>query len=225
MTQGGFADHVLVPHSRYLFDKGAVNDALASTYACSGLTAYSALKKVGPLVDGDELVLVGAGGVGMMALQVALAQGLQPIVVDIDDNKLAAALALGAKAVFNSGDKASVKAIKTLCNAGAYVVIDFVGAEASVNFGLGCLRKGGKIIIVGLYGGALNMPLPFIPMSARIIQGSYVGSLQEMGELMALVRAGKIAPIRIEERPLAGVTQALADLKAGKVQGRVVLRP
>jgi D-arabinose 1-dehydrogenase-like Zn-dependent alcohol dehydrogenase len=105
------------------------------------------------------------------------------------------------------------------------VVIDFVGAEASVNFGLGCLRKGGKIIIVGLYGGALNMPLPFIPMSARIIQGSYVGSLQEMGELMALVRAGKIAPIRIEERPLAGVTQALADLKAGKVQGRVVLRP
>jgi D-arabinose 1-dehydrogenase-like Zn-dependent alcohol dehydrogenase len=224
VTQGGFADHVLVPHPRYLFDKGHVDDALASTYACSGLTAYSALKKVGALVEGDELVLIGAGGVGMMALQVALAQGLKPIVVDIDDNKLAAAKALGAKEVFNSGDKASVKAIKTLSNGGAYAVIDFVGAEASVNFGLGCLRKGGKIIIVGLYGGALNVPLPFIPMSARIIQGSYVGSLQEMGELMALVRAGKIAPIRIEERPLDQVTQALSDLKAGKVQGRVVLR-
>lgn len=224
VTQGGFADHVLVPHPRYLFDKGHVDDALASTYACSGLTAYSALKKVGALVEGDELVLIGAGGVGMMALQVALAQGLKPIVVDIDDNKLAAAKALGAKEVFNSGDKASVKAIKTLSNGGAYAVIDFVGAEASVNFGLGCLRKGGKIIIVGLYGGALNVPLPFIPMSARIIQGSYVGSLQEMAELMGMVRAGKIAPIRIEERPLDQVTQALSDLKAGKVQGRVVLR-
>ncbi|MDO9475450.1 MAG: alcohol dehydrogenase [Pseudohongiella sp.] len=224
MAQGGFADHVMVPHPRYLFDKGDVADSLASTYACSGLTAYSSLKKVGPLVEGDELVLIGAGGVGMMTLQVALALGMQPIVVDIDDNKLAAAKELGAKAVFNSSDKASVKAIKTLCNGGAYAVIDFVGAEASVNFGLGCLRKGGKIIIVGLYGGALNIPLPFIPMSARIIQGSYVGSLQEMGELMALVRAGKIAPIRIEERPLADVSQALADLKAGKVQGRVVLR-
>src|SRR5690606_35471629 len=106
VTQGGFADHVLVPHPRYLFDKGHVDDALASTYACSGLTAYSALKKVGALVEGDELVLIGAGGVGMMALQVALAQGLKPIVVDIDDNKLAAAKALGAKEVFNSSDKA-----------------------------------------------------------------------------------------------------------------------
>jgi len=224
VAQGGFADHVMVPHERYLFDKGDVDDSLASTYACSGLTAYSALKKVGALTEGDEVVLIGAGGVGMMALQVALAQGLKPIVVDIDDSKLEAARALGAKAVFNSGDRATVKEIKKLTGGGAYAAIDFVGAEASVNYGLACLRKGGKIIIVGLYGGALNIPLPFIPMNARIIQGTYVGSVQEMGELMALVRAGKIAPIRIEERPLDQVTQALADLKAGKVQGRVVLR-
>ncbi|HBN16221.1 MAG: alcohol dehydrogenase [Gammaproteobacteria bacterium] len=224
VNQGGFAEYVVVPHPRYLFDKGEVSDSLASTYACSGLTAYSALKKVGALTDGDEVVLIGAGGVGMMALQIALAMGIKPIVVDIDDQKLAAAAELGAKAVFNSSDRAASKEIKKLTAGGAYAAIDFVGAEASVNFGLGCLRKGGKIIIVGLYGGALNMPLPFIPMSARIIQGTYVGSLQEMGELMELVRAGKIAPIRIEERPLDQATQALADLKAGKVQGRVVLR-
>lgn len=224
VAQGGFADHVMVPHERYLFDKGDVDDSLASTYACSGLTAYSALKKVGALTEGDEVVLIGAGGVGMMALQVALAQGLKPIVVDIDEDKLEAAKALGAKAVFNSGDRATVKEIKKLTSGGAYAAIDFVGAEASVDYGLGCLRKGGKIIIVGLYGGALNIPLPFIPMNARIIQGTYVGSLQEMGELMELVRAGRIAPIKIEERPLDQVSQALADLKAGKVQGRVVLR-
>lgn len=221
---GGFADHVLVPHARYLFDKGGVPDALASTYGCSGLTAYSALGKVGPLTDQDAVVLIGAGGVGMMALQIALAQGIDPIVLDISDEKLAAAKALGARAVFNSSDKASVKAIKSLTGGGAYAVIDFVGAEASVHIGMACLRKGGRIIIVGLYGGALNMPLPFIPMNARIIQGSYVGSLQEMGELMALVRDGKIAPISIEERPLSQATQALADLKAGRVNGRIVLR-
>ena len=78
-------------------------------------------------------------------------------------------------------------------------------------------------IVVGLFGGALNMPLPFIPMMARIIQGSYVGSLEEMAELMALVREGKVDPIRITERPLAEATNALADLKAGKVNGRTVL--
>ena len=70
---GGFADYVLVPHSRYLFDKGDVPDSLAATYACSGLTAYGALKKIGELHEGDDIVIIGAGGVGMMAIQIARA--------------------------------------------------------------------------------------------------------------------------------------------------------
>jgi D-arabinose 1-dehydrogenase-like Zn-dependent alcohol dehydrogenase len=224
MAQGGFADYVLVPNSRYLFDKGNIDDALASTYACSGLTAYSALKKVADCQKGDEVLIIGAGGVGMMAVQIALSMGIDPIVADIDPDKLATAQAFGASRVFDSSDRDNAKAIKKLSDGGVFAALDFVGSEASTAFGLACLRKGGKLVIVGLYGGALTMPLPFIPMNARIIQGSYVGSLQEMEELMALVRAGKIAPIRIEERPLAEVTQALADLKAGKIQGRVVLR-
>jgi D-arabinose 1-dehydrogenase-like Zn-dependent alcohol dehydrogenase len=220
---GGFADHVLVPHSRYLFEKGAVPDSLAATYACSGLTAYGALNKVGDLKPLDKVVILGVGGVGMMAVQIAISVfGIQPLVVDIDDEKLAAARKLGAEAAFNSSDPQTAKEIRKRTG-GAYAVIDFVGAEASVNYGLNCLRKGGKLIIVGLYGGSLTLPIPFIPMNARIIQGSYVGTLQEMGELMAMVRDGKVAPIEILERPLAEVTDALADLKAGKVKGRQVL--
>ncbi len=223
MARGGFADHVLVPHSRYLFDKGDVNEALASTYACSGLTAYSALKKIADRLPGDEVLIIGAGGVGMMAVQIAQSMGIDPLVADIDPQKRAAAQALGVSRVFDSADRHQAKEIRALCEGGVFAALDFVGAEASTGFGLSCLRKGGKLVIVGLYGGALNIPLPFIPMNARTIQGSYVGSLQEMEELMALVRAGRIAPIRIEERPLSGVTQALADLKAGRAQGRLVL--
>jgi len=78
---------------------------------------------------------------------------------------------------------------------------------------------------VGLFGGALNLPIPLIPLNARTIQGSYVGSFEDMTELMAYVRDGKIAPIQIEERPLDQVTQTMYDLKAGKVTGRVVLIP
>jgi len=222
VVNGGFADHVLVPHSRYLFDKGDISDSLAGTYACSGLTAYSALKKVGELHEGDELVIIGAGGVGMMAIQIARAKGLDPIVVDIAEDKLAAARDLSITRTFDSSDPSTSKAIRK-ATGGAYAVIDFVGAEASVNYGLSCLRKGGMLIIVGLYGGSLSMPLPFLPMNARIIQGSYVGTLQDMSELMELVRAGKIAPIDIVERPLAEASDALADLKAGKVRGRQVL--
>ncbi|MDK1024922.1 MAG: alcohol dehydrogenase [Gammaproteobacteria bacterium] len=223
VKNGGFSDHVLVPDARYLFDKGEVSDSLAATYACSGLTAYSALKKVGDLGPGDHLVIIGAGGVGMMAIQIAQSVlNLDPIVVDIDDSKLQAVREMGIEHAFNSNDESAGKEIMQLTG-GAYVAIDFVGAEASVNFGMRTLRKGGKIIIVGLFGGALNMPLPFIPMTARIIQGSYVGSLAEMAELMDLVCAGKVAPIQIEERPMEEVSDALADLKAGNVKGRTVV--
>ncbi len=220
---GGFADHVLVPHTRYLFDKGDVPDSLAATYACSGLTAYGALNKVGELGSLDRVVIIGAGGVGMMAIQIAISVfGINPIVVDIDESKLEAARQLGVEATYNSADPQTARDLRKVTG-GAYAAIDFVGAEASVAYGLGCLRKGGKLIIVGLYGGSLTMPIPFIPMNARIIQGSYVGTLHEMGELMALVREGKIAPIEIHERPLSEATDALSDLKAGKVRGRQVL--
>jgi D-arabinose 1-dehydrogenase-like Zn-dependent alcohol dehydrogenase len=222
IAPGGYADHVLVPHSRYLFDKGSVSDSLASTYACSGLTAYGALKKVGDLQDDDVVVIIGAGGVGSMAIQIARAQGIDPIVVDIDDGKLEVARALGVSRTFNSSDPQTAEEIHK-STGGAYAVLDFVGAEGTVNYGLDCLRKGGMLIIIGLFGGALNIPIPFLPMNARIIQGSYVGTLAEMGELMELVRDGKIAPIEIHERPLAEASDALADMKAGRVQGRQVL--
>lgn len=220
---GGFADHVLVPHSRYLFDKGDVADSLAATYACSGLTAFGALKKLGDVNENDPVVIIGAGGVGMMAIQIALsALNINPIVVDVDESKLQAARDMGVKQTYHSQDPQTARELKK-ATGGAYAALDFVGATATVNYGLGCLRKGGMLVIVGLYGGALNIPIPFFPMNARVIQGSYVGSLEDMGELMALVRDGKIAPIEIHERPLSEANQALLDLKAGGIKGRQVL--
>ena len=222
IVNGGFASHVMIPHAKYLFDKGDVADSLAATYACSGLTAYGAIKKLGELAEGDEVVIIGAGGVGMMAIQIARALGIDPIVVDIDPAKLGAAQQLGVSRTYDSSQMDTAKAIRK-ATGGAYAALDFVGAEASVNYGLTTLRKGGMLVVVGLYGGALTMPIPFLPMNARIIQGSYVGSPEDMAALMAMVREGKIAPIEIHERPLAEASDALADLKAGKVKGRQVL--
>lgn len=222
VNPGGFSDHVIVPHSRYLFDKGEVPDALAATYACSGLTAYGALKKIGSLQSDDHVAIIGAGGVGMMAIQIAHALGIDPIVVDIDDEKLEAAKELGVTRIFNSSEPQTAKEIRK-STGGVYAALDFVGAETTVNYGLTTLRKGGMLIVVGLYGGALSIPIPFLPMNARIIQGSYVGNLEDMGNLMAMVRDGKIAPIEITERPLAEASDALKDLKAGRVKGRQVL--
>ncbi len=221
---GGFGDHVLVPHSRYLFDFGTADASLAATYACSGLTAYSALKRVGPLAAGDAVVIVGAGGLGQMALQIGQAAfDMQPIMVDIDDAKLSAASAAGAREVVNSREPGAADRIKQLSEGGAVAVLDFVGSEASTGFSLSVLRKGGKLIVVGLYGGQLTFPLPFFPMMARVIEGNYVGSLRDMDELMTLVREGRVEPIRIDERPAVDAGAVLADLKGGRVQGRTVL--
>jgi D-arabinose 1-dehydrogenase-like Zn-dependent alcohol dehydrogenase len=81
------------------------------------------------------------------------------------------------------------------------------------------------VVIVGLFGGGMQMPIPMFPFRALTIGGSYVGSLAEAEEMIEMVRAGKIDPIPVKEAPLSAANDVLTDLKAGKVVGRVVLVP
>ncbi len=222
---GGYSDHVLVPDAKYLLDYEGLPAELACTYACSGLTAFSALKKVGALGPRDPLVIVGAGGVGLAGVRFAEAvTGQKPIVVDIDDSKLEAAREAGAADVLNSSEDDAGKRLFKMTG-GAAASIDFVGAESSFKFADRALRKGGKVVVVGLFGGSVTLPLPLIPMRSVSVQGSYVGTLDEMKELLTLVRSGVVAPMPIETRPLEQATQTLEDLRAGRIVGRVVLRP
>jgi len=221
---GGYATHVLAPHPRYLLDYGTTAPALAATYMCSGLTAYSAMKKVGALGPRDEVVVLGVGGVGMMGVQFARHLfGKGPLVADIDEGRLGAAMESGAKAAYNTKDPAAIGRLLADTEGGAFAVIDFVGSEASFAFAQGAVRRGGRIVIVGLFGGAMSMPLPMFPFRALTIGGSYVGSLAETEEMMAMVRAGRIDPIPVHTRGLDAANEALDDLRAGKVTGRVVL--
>jgi D-arabinose 1-dehydrogenase-like Zn-dependent alcohol dehydrogenase len=227
-TPGGYADHVLVPHPRYLIDFAGIPEALAATYACSGLTAYSALKKLAHLEPEETIVIIGAGGVGLSAVMIAPAAVKARIVVaDISDRKRDAALRAGAAAVYDNGDKESLAKLRaeTRFGAGAAGAIDFVGAPGTAQFGVNCLRRGGTLVEVGLAGG--ETPFGILTFMQRIltITGSYVGSLEELKELMALVKAGKVPPIPVATRPLAQANQVLDDLRAGKINGRVVLTP
>jgi D-arabinose 1-dehydrogenase-like Zn-dependent alcohol dehydrogenase len=225
-TPGGYASHVMVPHARYLLDYGNTPSALAAAYMCSGITAFSALKKVGKLGPGDEVMILGCGGVGMMGLQFAKSLfGKAPLAADIDDGRLEAATKAGAKATYNTKEPGIGKKIMADTNGGVFAIIDFVGSEATFAFANSCVRRGGRIIIVGLFGGAMSMPLPMFPMRALAVMGSFVGSLPETEEMMAIVRAGKVDPIPVETRPLDQASKTLDDLRAGKIIGRVVLTP
>ena len=103
--------------------------------------------------------------------------------------------------------------------------IDLVGNAQTAQLGFDCLTRGGKLVMVGLYGGGAPWALPLIPIKAITIQGSYVGNLRETQELLDLVRARKVEPIPVTRRPLEEANAALEDLRAGKLVGRAVLTP
>jgi alcohol dehydrogenase, propanol-preferring len=224
---GGYADHVLVPHPRYLLDIGRLRPAQAAPYACSGITTYGALQRVGEAIFREEpILIIGAGGLGLMCLTLLKAMGGRgAVVADIDAAKRVAALEAGAIAVVDAKAADAAKQAQEAAGAPLAAAIDFVGATATARLGIDAVARGGKYVIVGLFGGDITLSLPLLPMRAITIQGSYVGSLAEIGELMALVATGNVAPMPVTERPLDDANAVLEDLKAGHIVGRAVLRP
>lgn len=224
-ADGGYATHLLVPHARYLLDAAGIAPERSGSLMCSGLTAHAALERLGPLASRGPVLIVGLGGVGMMGL--AIAKALlphAPVVADVSAEKREAALAAGAASAWDPSAPDARRAFLK-ATGGVHGAVDFAGAESSFDFAQGALRKGGKVVVAGLIGGSFSMPIPFLPMRAIAIEGSYVGNLAQARALIDLVRAGTIPPLPIETRPLDAANAALEDLRAGKVIGRVVLTP
>ena len=224
---GGFADHVVVPHPKYLVEYGNLPEEQACTYACSGLTAYSALKKVAPLGPKDPILVIGAGGVGLSGIR--LARHMFPtnpiIVAEVDASKADIARAAGATEVIDPKADGAGRALIKATGGGVAAAIDFVGAGATFAFGFGALRKAGKLVCVGLFGGNTAVTPAMVSMRAVSVIGSYVGSLSELRELLAIARTGVLPELPLTTQPLSSATQALEDLRAGRIRGRTILRP
>jgi D-arabinose 1-dehydrogenase-like Zn-dependent alcohol dehydrogenase len=216
---GAYASHVLVPHPKYLVDTAGIDDSFASTLACSAITVYSAINKLPPIGKGESVAVLGCGGLGLIAISVLRAKGVKNIIgCDIDDAKLEAANKQGATRTVNTRAPDAAQHLAGIAGA-----VDLVGSPATAALGLGALRKGGKYVICGLFGGELTHPLPPFAQRAIGLQGSYVGNLQELKEVVALAKRKKLKPAPIETRPAQRANESLEDLKAGRVVGRVVL--
>jgi len=223
-SQGGYSTHLVVPHARHLFDIGSLSPQQAAPLACSGVTAYAALKKVQATLATDPVVVIGAGGVGMMGIALARMMGAQQVIaVDIDPLKREAALKAGATLAIDGGASDAVALIQQATGGGSVATLDFVGSGPTVDLAIAAAIKGGSVVVVGLYGGAITLPTPYLPMRALTLRGSYVGSHSELAELLALVNQQGLPAVPISTRPLDEVSTALADLRAGRVIGRVVL--
>jgi D-arabinose 1-dehydrogenase-like Zn-dependent alcohol dehydrogenase len=221
---GGYAEYCIVHDAKYLVPYDGVDEAHAATCACSGITAYSALKKTLPMRESDWLLIVGAGGVGLAGIGMAKAVvGSNLIVADIDPAKRAAAIAAGADEVIDNSEPDAVARIMEITGGGAMGSVDFVGAPATTGFAVNALAKGANHVVVGLYGGALTLPMVTYPFKMLSIHGSYVGTIDDLRELLDLTRAGKVKPVPITRRPLSEAPLALQELREGKAVGRFVL--
>jgi len=220
---GGYAERCLVPHPRYLIDVTGIDPSLAATYACSGLTAFSALKKVQIALDREWLLILGLGGVGLSGLEIAKAMGFKNVAVaDIDPGKRDLAVTSGASLVVDPRAADALASLQAKTG-GIAAAIDFVGARPTAEFGIAALRKAGTYVIVGLFGGDITMSLPLVVLRALTLRGSYVGNLGELRELIDLVKQGRVKPMPVEPVPMAQVNSALDRLRAGEVRGRLVL--
>ena len=225
-SQGGYSTHLLAPHPRHLFDIGKLTPSQAAPLACSGVTAYSALRKVAGTLQDEPLVIIGAGGVGLMGVTLARKMGAKDvIVVDIDAAKREAAMKIGATAAIDGSAADAQAQIQKATGGGAWAVIDFVGSGETVNLAMGSIIKGGTVVVVGLFGGDVTIPTPFLPLRAMTLRGSYVGNQSDMTELLELVNRTGLPQVPIRTRPLEDVNDALNDLRAGRIVGRVVLTP
>ncbi len=220
---GAYADHLIVPHSRYLIDASGIDPAWAATLACSGLTTYSAVAKLLPIPSDEWVLVLGAGGLGLSAVAMLRAVGHERILVaDLDPNKFAAAMQAGATATINAGAPDALEQLKRVTGGMIYGAVDLVGAASTFQLAYAALRKGGRYVVVGLYGAEVNISIVPTIQRAILIQGSYVGSLQELREVVALAKAGKIKPLPVEKRAAERISETLDQLKAGSLIGRVV---
>ena len=228
---GGYASHCLVPDYRYLIDyEGAVPRGLGGVYMCSGLTAFSALKKVlrhhEGIINASDVMILGLGGLGFQGLCFAEAMlGGMPCVADIDEEKLTEARKRGCR-TYNTKSKDAAKRVKadSFDGTGIGAVIDFVGASATHNFAEQVLRKGGLSVVVGLFGGMVQKSLVMTPLQARTVVGAFVGSFEDAHEMMDVLRKNNIPPPPHHFRSISEASKSLYDLREGRIMGRCIFR-
>jgi alcohol dehydrogenase, propanol-preferring len=226
---GGYAEYALVPDVRYLVPLGKVDPVHGAPLACSGLTTLSAVKKA-RLGANELLVVLGAGGLGTSAIQIAKkTAGARVAAIDVDDEKLNLASEIGADLVINSrnlGTREIVSRVREL-NGGlqADAAIDFVGIPATSSLGFDLIGRGGRLVLVGLFGGEGKFALPYFPLKSVEVSGNFTGTLQDLAEMVQLVSRGQIKPVVSETSSLGQVNDVIERLIAGKIRGRAVLVP
>jgi propanol-preferring alcohol dehydrogenase len=225
---GGYAEYLLVPHERYLVALRRLTPDEAAPLTDAALTPYRAIRKALPFLEADHHVLViGVGGLGQYGMKLLrLMTGCPIIAVDVSDQKLALARALGADAALNAKSADINQRIKDVTRGrGVAAAFDFVGSDQTLALAVASTRALGKVSQIGLAGGTARLKV--LETSAFEVQfeATLWGTIKELREVLALAESGRLTPIALEFEPLERINDVYARLKHGDVEGRVVIHP
>jgi propanol-preferring alcohol dehydrogenase len=225
-VDGGMADYMLVPDSRYLLPlPDGLSPAEAAPLTDAGLTPYHAVRRSAQkLVPGSTAVVIGVGGLGHLAIQILKATcATRVIAVDTRSDALDLALSVGADTVIEGGDTAAPNVMAATGNRGADFVLDCVGTEATLATAAACTRSLGDLTLIGVAGGALSFSFhcPAYEVSAQSV---YWGSRSELAEVLELASEGLIRA-ETTTYSLEQALDAYRSLAAGGIVGRAVILP
>jgi propanol-preferring alcohol dehydrogenase len=217
---GAFAEYCVAPAAYAMHIPDGLDSVSAAPIVCAGVTVYKGIK-VADCKPGDWFVVSGVGGLGHLAVQYAKAMGFRVAVVDVGDDKLDLARALGASVTVNARSVDPVTAIQEATGGAQGVLITAVSKGAFAQ-GVGMLRRGGTCVLNGLPPGDFPLSIFDVVFRCLTIRGSLVGTRADLKEALAFAASGQVKA-RIETTTLEKVNDVLKRLRDGKVNGRVVL--
>ncbi|HEY0359746.1 MAG TPA: NAD(P)-dependent alcohol dehydrogenase [Mycobacteriales bacterium] len=224
-SDGGYAEQLRTSARSVIRLDDSLEPADVAALADAGLTAYHAVRKAARNIrPGQRVVVIGAGGLGHIGIQVLTAlTSAEVIVVDRSADALALASQLGVDHVVRA-DGSQVETVLDLTGGhGAEVILDFVGEGGAIEDGVAMLRRAGDYYVIG-YGGVLSIPTIDIISTEINFIGNLVGTYNDLAELMVLAARGKVH-LHTVTYPLDEYARALDDLDHGKVRGRAILIP
>ena len=219
-VDGGYAEFMMAPASHATKIPGNLSSVEAAPLFCAGVTVYRALQKA-HILRGQRVAIFGVGGLGHLAIQIAVGLGAHVIAIDISDEKLALAKTLGAPEVFNA---AAPDASKKLRRLGAHVALVTSAAKSAYDLAFSCLRPTGTLLVVGLPSENISFPPVLMAALEVHIHAFAVGTREDLRNVLNMAAAGKLR-CNVSTRPLSEANSVLEELRQGKISGRVVLTP
>jgi propanol-preferring alcohol dehydrogenase len=220
-VDGGYAEFVRTPASHALKIPDVLSYVDAAPLFCAGVTVYRALKHA-KIQPGQRLAVFGVGGLGHLAVQMGKGLGAAVSAIDVSEEKLEHARALGASVTLNAATVNVVKELRHM--GGVHAALVTSAAKAAYDMAFPSVRPNGILLVVGLPSEPICFP-PILMAATEIrIKASSVGTRQDLRELLAMAAAGKVR-CEVAVRPLAQVNEVFEQLKHGQVHGRMVLVP